>query len=224
MTGGQLEIDRISKRYGDVVALREMTFEVRAGELFGFVGSNGAGKTTTMRMILGLDAPTQGSVTVDGRSYRDLPAPMREVGALLDAKGLHGGRRAYDHLLCLAQSNGIPRSRVDEVLRLVGLEDVAKRRAKGFSLGMSQRLGIAATLLGDPAVLIFDEPVNGLDPDGIHWVRTLMRAQAAEGRTVLVSSHLMSEMALTADHLLVIGKGQLGQLAGERLFRPWRSR
>jgi ABC-2 type transport system ATP-binding protein len=162
-----------------------------------------------MRMILGLDAPTQGSVTVDGRSYRDRPAPMREVGALLDAKALHGGRRAFDHLLCLAQSNGIARSRVDEVLRIVGLEDVARRRVKGFSLGMSQRLGIALALLGDPAVLIFDEPVNGLDPDGIHWVRTLMRALAAEGRTVLVSSHLMSEMALTADHLLVIGKGKL---------------
>ena len=169
----------------------------------------GAGKTTTMRMILGLDAPTQGSVTVGGRSYRDLPAPMREVGALLDAKALHGGRRARDHLLCLAQSNSIPRSRVDVVLRMVGLEGVARRRAKGFSLGMGQRLGIASALLGDPAVLIFDEPGNGLDPDGIHWVRTLMRALAAEGRTVLVSSHLMSEMALTADHLLVIGKGRL---------------
>src|SRR6202142_3114025 len=174
----------------------------------GFLGPNGAGKTTTMRMILGLDAPTQGSVTVDGRSYRELPAPMREVGALLDAKALHGGRRAFDHLLCLAQSNGIPRGRVDEVLRLVGLEDVARRRVKGFSLGMSQRLGIASALLGDPPVLILDEPVNGLDPDGIHWVRTLMRELAAEGRTVLVSSHLMSEMALTADHLLVIGKGR----------------
>jgi ABC-2 type transport system ATP-binding protein len=162
-----------------------------------------------MRMILSLDAPTQGSVTVGGRSYRDLSAPMREVGALLDAKALHGGRRARDHLLCLARSNGIPRSRVDEVLRIVGLEDVARRRAKGFSLGMGQRLGIASALLGDPAVLIFDEPVNGLDPDGIHWVRTLMRGFAAEGRTVLVSSHLMSEMALTADHLLVIGQGRL---------------
>jgi len=162
-----------------------------------------------MRMILGLDAPTQGSVTVGGRSYRDLPAPIREVGALLDAKALHGGRRACDHLLCLARSNGIPRSRVDEVLRIVGLEGVARRRAKGFSLGMGQRLGIASALLGDPAVLIFDEPVNGLDPDGIRWVRTLMRALAAEGRTVLVSSHLMSEMALTAGHLLVIGKGRL---------------
>jgi ABC-2 type transport system ATP-binding protein len=167
------------------------------------------GKTTTMRMILGLDAPTQGSVTVGGRSYRDLPAPMREVGALLDARALHGGRRAFDHLLCLAQSNGIPRSRVDEVLRIVGLEGVARRRAKGLSLGMGQRLGIASALLGDPAVLIFDEPGNGLDPDGIHWVRTLMRELAGEGRTVLVSSHLMSEMALTAGHLLVIGKGRL---------------
>jgi ABC-2 type transport system ATP-binding protein len=162
-----------------------------------------------MRMILGLDAPTRGSVTVGGRSYRDLPAPMREVGALLDAKAVHGGRRARDHLLCLARSNGIPGNRVDEVLRTVGLDSAAGRRAKGLSLGMSQRLGIAAALLGDPAVLIFDEPVNGLDPDGIHWVRTLMRALAAEGRTVLVSSHLMSEMALTADHLLVIGKGRL---------------
>jgi ABC-2 type transport system ATP-binding protein len=160
-------------------------------------------------MILGLDAPTHGSVTVDGRSYRDLSAPMRKVGALLDAKALHGGRRAYDHLLCLAQSNGIPRSRVDEVLHVVGLEGAAKRRAKGFSLGMGQRLGIASALLGDPEVLIFDEPVNGLDPEGIHWVRTLMHGLAAEGRTVLVSSHLMSEMAVTADHLLVIGKGQL---------------
>jgi ABC-2 type transport system ATP-binding protein len=175
----------------------------------GFLGPNGAGKTTTMRMILGLDAPTQGSVTVGGHSYRDLPAPMREVGALLDARALHGGRRARDHLRCLAQSNGIPRRRVDEVLRIVGLEDVARRRAKSLSLGMSQRLGVASALLGDPAVLIFDEPVNGLDPDGIHWVRILMRELAAEGRTVLVSSHLMSEMALTADHLLVIGKGRL---------------
>jgi len=170
---------------------------------------SGIGKTTTMRMILGLHAPTQGSVTVAGRSYRDLPAPMREVGALLDARALHGGCRARDHLLCLAHSNGIARSRVEEVLRIVGLEGVARRRAKSLSLGMGQRLGIASALLGDPAVLIFDEPVNGLDPDGIHWVRTLMRAQAAEGRTVLVSSHLMSEMALTADHLLVIGKGRL---------------
>jgi ABC-2 type transport system ATP-binding protein len=204
-----IEAQNLVKRYGSTMAVNDLSFSIRPGMVTGFLGPNGAGKTTTMRMILGLDAPMQGSVTVDGLSYRDLPAPMREVGALLDAKGLHGGRRAYDHLLCLAQSNGIPRSRVDEVLRTVGLEDVAKRRAKGFSLGMGQRLGIASALLGDPAVLIFDEPVNGLDPDGIHWVRTLMRTLATEGRTVLVSSHLMSEMALTADHLLVIGKGQL---------------
>ena len=204
-----IEANGLVKRYGSTTAVNDLSFSIRPGLVTGFLGPNGAGKTTTMRMILGLDAPTQGSVTVDGRSYRDLPAPMHEVGALLDAKAVHGGRRAFDHLLCLAQSNGIPRSRVDEVLRIVGLEDVARRRAKGFSLGMSQRLGIASALLGDPAVFIFDEPVNGLDPDGIHWVRTLMRTLAAEGRTVLVSSHLMSEMALTADHLLVIGKGRL---------------
>jgi ABC-2 type transport system ATP-binding protein len=194
-----IEAHDLVKRYGSTMAVNDLSFSIRPGTVTGFLGPNGAGKTTTMRMILGLDAPTQGSVTVGGRSYRDLPAPMHEVGALLDAKALHGGRRAFDHLLCLAQSNGIPR----------GLEDAARRRTKGFSLGMSQRLGIASALLGDPAVLIFDEPVNGLDPDGIHWVRTLMRALAAEGRTVLVSSHLMSEMALTADHLLVIGKGRL---------------
>jgi ABC-2 type transport system ATP-binding protein len=204
-----IEARGLVKRYGATVAVNDLSFSIRPGLVTGFLGPNGAGKTTTMRMILGLDAPTEGSVTVDGRGYRDLPAPMREVGALLDAKAVHGGRPARDHLLCLALSNGIARSRVDEVLRLVGLEDVARRRTKGFSLGMSQRLGIAAALLGDPAVLIFDEPINGLDPDGIHWVRTLMRTLAGEGRTVLVSSHLMSEMALTADHLLVIGKGRL---------------
>jgi ABC-2 type transport system ATP-binding protein len=204
-----IEAHGLVKRYGDTMAVNDLSFSIRPGMVTGFLGPNGAGKTTTMRMILGLDAPTHGSVTVDGRSYRDLPAPMREVGALLDAKAVHGGRRARDHLLCLARSNGIPRSRVNEVLRVVGLDGVARRRVKGFSLGMSQRLGIASALLGDPAVLIFDEPVNGLDPDGIHWVRTLMRELAAEGRTVLVSSHLMSEMALTADHLLVIGKGRL---------------
>jgi ABC-2 type transport system ATP-binding protein len=204
-----IEARNLVKRYGSTTAVDDLSFFIKPGLVTGFLGPNGAGKTTTMRMILGLDAPTYGSVTVAGRSYRDLPAPMREVGALLDARALHGGRRAYDHLLCLAQSNGIARSRVDEVLRIVGLEGVARRRAKGFSLGMGQRLGIASALLGDPAVLIFDEPVNGLDPDGIHWVRTLMRTLAGEGRTVLVSSHLMSEMALTADHLLVIGKGRL---------------
>jgi ABC-2 type transport system ATP-binding protein len=204
-----IEARGLVKRYGSTTAVDDLSFTIRPGMVTGFLGPNGAGKTTTMRMILGLDAPTRGSVTVAGRSYRDLPAPMREVGALLDAKAVHGGRRARDHLLCLARSNGIPRGRVEEVLRLVGLEGVARRRAKGLSLGMSQRLGIASALLGDPAVLIFDEPVNGLDPDGIHWVRTLMRTLAAEGRTVLVSSHLMSEMALTAGHLLVIGKGRL---------------
>jgi ABC-2 type transport system ATP-binding protein len=204
-----IEAHGLVKRYGSAMAVNDLSFSIRPGMVTGFLGPNGAGKTTTMRMILGLDAPTQGSVTVGGRSYRDLPAPMREVGALLDARALHGGRRARDHLLCLARSNGIPRRRVDEVLGMAGLEGVARRRAKGFSLGMGQRLGIASALLGDPAVLIFDEPVNGLDPDGIRWVRTLMRALAAGGRTVLVSSHLMSEMALTADHLLVIGKGRL---------------
>jgi ABC-2 type transport system ATP-binding protein len=160
-------------------------------------------------MIIGLDRPTSGNITVHGRAYVDLPAPLREVGALLDAGALHGGRRAYFHLLCLAQSNGIPGRRVDEVLDMVGLTDVARKRTGGFSLGMSQRLGIAAALLGDPPVLMFDEPVNGLDPEGIRWIRTLMRALAAQGRTVLVSSHLMSEMALTADHLIVIGRGRL---------------
>jgi ABC-2 type transport system ATP-binding protein len=204
-----IDAHALVKRYGATLAVDDLSFSIRPGMVTGFLGPNGAGKTTTMRMILGLDAPTQGSVTVGGRSYRDLPAPMREVGALLDAKALQGGRRAYDHLLCLARSNGIPDSRVAEVLGLVGLEGVAKRRAKGFSLGMSQRLGIASALLGDPEVLIFDEPVNGLDPDGIHWIRTLIRTLATEGRTLLVSSHLMSEMALTADHLLVIGKGRL---------------
>jgi ABC-2 type transport system ATP-binding protein len=197
-----IEAHGLVKRYGSTLAVDDLSFSIRPGLVTGFLGPNGAGKTTTMRMILGLDAPTQGSVTVAGRSHR-------EVGALLDAKALHGGRRARDHLLCLARSNGIPRSRVEEVLGIAGLEGVARRRAKGLSLGMGQRLGIASALLGDPAVLIFDEPVNGLDPDGIRWVRTLMRALAAEGRTVLVSSHLMSEMALTADHLLVIGKGRL---------------
>jgi ABC-2 type transport system ATP-binding protein len=204
-----IEARGLVKRYGSTTAVDDLSFTIRPGMVTGFLGPNGAGKTTTMRMILGLDAPMQGSVTVGGRNYRDLPTPMREVGALLDAKAVHGGRRARDHLLCLARSNGISRRRVDEVLGIVGLESAAGRRAKGLSLGMSQRLGIASALLGDPAVLIFDEPINGLDPDGIHWVRTLMRELAGEGRTVLVSSHLMSEMALTADHLLVIGKGRL---------------
>jgi ABC-2 type transport system ATP-binding protein len=170
---------------------------------------NGAGKTTTMRCILGLDYPDAGTATLDGRDYHDVEYPMREIGALLDAKAVHGGRSAYNHLLCLAQTNNLPRRRVDEVLELVGLSEVAKKRSKGFSLGMSQRLGIAATLLGDPKVLMFDEPVNGLDPEGILWIRNLMKALAAEGRTVFVSSHLMSEMEYTADHLIVIGRGKL---------------
>ncbi|HET6917099.1 MAG TPA: ABC transporter ATP-binding protein [Acidimicrobiales bacterium] len=204
-----IEARNLTKRYGSTLAVDDLSFDVAAGRVTGFLGPNGAGKTTTMRMILGLDRPNSGVVTINGRSYRDLPAPLREVGALLDAKAVHGGRKAYDHLLLLAQSNGIRKSRVDEVLRIVGLEGVARRRAGGFSLGMGQRLGIAAALLGDPGILMFDEPVNGLDPEGIAWVRQLMRALAAEGRTVFVSSHLMSEMALTADHLIVIGKGKL---------------
>jgi ABC-2 type transport system ATP-binding protein len=175
----------------------------------GFLGPNGAGKTTTMRMILGLDRPTAGSVTVNGKPFAAVYSAMREVGALLDAKAVHGGRSAYNHLLCLAETNAIPRRRVEEVIGIVGLEDVARKRSKGFSLGMSQRLGIAAALLGDPDVLMFDEPVNGLDPEGIRWIRLLMRSLAAEGRTVFVSSHLMSEMENTADHLIVIGRGKL---------------
>lgn len=204
-----IEARNLTKHYGRTVAVDDLTFDIAPGRVTGFLGPNGAGKTTTMRMILGLDRPNSGSVTINGRPYRNLPAPLREVGALLDAKAMHGGRKARNHLLLLAQSNGIPASRVDEVLRIVGLEGVADRRAGGFSLGMGQRLGIAAALLGDPGILMFDEPVNGLDPEGIAWVRQLMRALAAEGRTVFVSSHLMSEMALTADHLIVIGKGTL---------------
>jgi ABC-2 type transport system ATP-binding protein len=204
-----IEATNLTKRFGEVTAVDDLSFSVRPGVVTGFLGPNGAGKTTTMRLILGLDHPTSGSVTVGGRRYVDLPAPLHEVGALLDAKAVHGGRRAYHHLLALAQSNGIGARRVTEVLRLVGLEAVARRRAGGFSLGMGQRLGIAAALLGDPAVLMFDEPVNGLDPEGILWVRHLMRGLASEGRTVLVSSHLMSEMSLTADRIIVIGRGRL---------------
>jgi ABC-2 type transport system ATP-binding protein len=204
-----IEATHLTKRYGATTAVDDLSFQIKPGQVTGFLGPNGAGKTTTMRMIIGLDAPASGAVTVNGRSYRDLPAPLTEVGALLDAKALHGGRSAYNHLRVLALSNGLPVSRVDEVLRTVGLQDVAKRRAGGFSLGMSQRLGVAGALLGDPGILMFDEPVNGLDPEGILWIREFMRYLAAEGRTVLVSSHLMSEMALTADHLLVIGRGRL---------------
>jgi ABC-2 type transport system ATP-binding protein len=204
-----IEAVGLTKRYGAKTAVCDLTFQVSPGAVTGFLGPNGSGKSTTMRMILGLDAPTEGRVTVGGLPYRQLPNAQRRVGALLDAKAVHGGRSARQHLLCLAQLSGIPARRVDEVLGVVGLQDVASRRSDGFSLGMGQRLGIAAALLGDPEVLLFDEPINGLDPEGIHWVRTLMRRLASQGRTVFVSSHLMSEMALTADHLIVIGRGQL---------------
>jgi len=204
-----IEVRGLVKRFGEKIAVNDLSFDVEPGHVTGFLGPNGAGKTTTMRLILGLDYPEAGTVKIDGKQYAGLGYPMREVGALLDAKAVHGGRSAYNHLLCLAQTNNLPRRRVGEVLDLVGLSDVARKRTKGFSLGMSQRLGIAATLLGDPAVLMFDEPVNGLDPEGILWIRNLMKALAAEGRTVFVSSHLMSEMENTADHLIVIGRGSL---------------
>ncbi|MFE1441341.1 ABC transporter ATP-binding protein [Streptomyces sp. NPDC058739] len=204
-----IELEGLTKRYGEKVAVNNLTFTVRPGIVTGFLGPNGAGKSTTMRMMLGLDRPTAGDVRIDGRHYNQLTDPLKYIGALLDAKAVHGGRSAFNHLLCLAQSNGIHRGRVHEVLDTVGLTAVARKKAKGFSLGMGQRLGIAAALLGDPRILMFDEPVNGLDPEGIHWIRNLMKALAAEGRTVFVSSHLMSEMALTADHLVVIGQGRL---------------
>ena len=204
-----IEAQGLSKRYGDKIAVDHLSFTIRPGMVTGFLGPNGAGKTTTMRLVLGLDYPTEGGVTVNGKPFAGLYSPMREVGALLDAKAVHGGRSAYNHLLCLAQTNDIPHQRVAEVLSVVGLAEVARKRSKGFSLGMSQRLGIAAALLGDPEILMFDEPVNGLDPEGILWIRNLMKGLAAEGRTVFVSSHLMSEMENTADHLLVIGKGKL---------------
>jgi ABC-2 type transport system ATP-binding protein len=204
-----IEATGLTKRYGSTVAVDDLSFTVRPGVVTGFLGPNGAGKTTTMRLILGLDKPSAGTVTVGSKPYARLASPMREVGALLDARAVHGGRTARSHLRCLAQTNGIPTRRVAEVLRMVGLTDVAAKRSRGFSLGMSQRLGIAAALLGDPQILMFDEPVNGLDPEGIRWIRTLLRSFAVEGRTVLVSSHLMSEMENTADHLLVIGRGRL---------------
>ena len=204
-----IEARGLTKRYGDKLAVDGLTFTVRPGMVTGFLGPNGAGKSTTMRMILGLDAPTQGSVTVNGLPYREHAAPLREVGALLDARSVHPGRSAYHHLLALAQTCGIRRSRVDEVVDAVGLGEVARRRAGGFSLGMGQRLGIAAALLGDPGTVILDEPVNGLDTEGIRWIRSLLQGLAAEGRTVFVSSHLMSEMAMTAQHLIVIGRGRL---------------
>ncbi|MEE1810044.1 ATP-binding cassette domain-containing protein [Streptomyces sp. BE133] len=204
-----IELDGLTKRFGNKVAVDRLSCRVRPGMVTGFLGPNGAGKSTTMRMMLDLDNPTSGSVRIDGKHYRDLEEPLKYIGALLDAKSMHGGRSAYNNLLCLAQSNRIPESRVAQVLDTVGLSAVARKKSKGFSLGMGQRLGIAAALLGDPQVLLFDEPVNGLDPEGIHWIRNLMKALAAEGRTIFVSSHLMSEMALTADHLIVIGQGRL---------------
>jgi len=204
-----IEAQHLSKRYGPTVAVDDLSFTVAAGQVTGFLGPNGSGKSTTMRMIVGLDAPSAGRITVAGRTYHELRFPLHEVGALLDATAVHPGRSARNHLVWLADSNAIARHRVNEVLDTVGLTDVAHRRAGTFSLGMGQRLGIAAALLGDPQVLIFDEPINGLDPEGILWVRHLLRSLAGEGRTVLVSSHLMSEMALTADHLIVIGRGRL---------------
>lgn len=204
-----IELDGLTKRFGDKVAVDQLSCLIRPGMVTGFLGPNGAGKSTTMRMMLDLDNPTSGSVRIDGKNYHELQEPLKYIGALLDAKSMHGGRSAYNNLLCLAQSNRIPESRVAEVLDTVGLSAVAKKKSKGFSLGMGQRLGIASALLGDPEILMFDEPVNGLDPEGIHWIRNLMKALAGEGRTIFVSSHLMSEMALTADHLIVIGQGRL---------------
>ncbi|MFR9826964.1 ABC transporter ATP-binding protein [Corynebacterium striatum] len=204
-----IEVEGLTKQYKSVRAVDDLTFKVEPGIVTGFLGPNGAGKSTTMRMILGLDSPTAGQARINGKTYRELKNPLREVGALLDAKAVHPNRTAANHLKWMAQSNGIPTKRVEEVLGLVGLSDVAGKKAGGFSLGMGQRLGLAGALLGDPRILILDEPVNGLDPEGIRWVRSLVRALAAEGRTVLISSHLLSEMSLTADHLVVIGRGRL---------------
>jgi len=204
-----IEARGLTKRYGPTLAVDDLSFEVQPGKVTGFLGPNGAGKTTTMRLALGLDHPNAGSITVNGQQYGDLRFPLHEVGALLDAKAVHEGRRAVDHLWCLAQSNGISKARVHEVLEAVGLPGVARKRVGTYSLGMSQRLGIAAALLGDPPTLLFDEPVNGLDPEGIVWIRELFRHLAGQGRTVFVSSHLMSEMAITAENLIVIGRGRL---------------
>jgi len=204
-----IDVTHLTKRYGETLAVDDLSFRVRPGHVTGFLGPNGAGKSTTMRMILGLDAPTDGRATVGGRSYTSLPAPLRVVGSLLDAGAVHPGRSARDHLRWLAASNGIPVARVDELLDTVGLASVAHRRTAGFSLGMGQRLGLAGALLGDPEVLLLDEPVNGLDTEGIRWVRDLLRRLAAEGRTVFLSSHVMTEMQLVADHLIVIGRGRL---------------
>jgi len=204
-----IDVRGVTKRYGEKVAVDDLSFSVSPGIVTGFLGPNGAGKSTTMRLILGLDAPTSGTVRVNGCSYRELSAPLHEIGAMLEAHAIHTGRSAYNHLLALAQTHGIPRSRVEEVLELVGLREVARKRVGSFSLGMGQRLGVAAALLGDPATVILDEPANGLDPEGIHWIRNLLKRLASEGRTVFLSSHLMSEMAQTADHLIVVGRGRL---------------
>ncbi len=204
-----IQVRNVTKRYGAKVAVDDLSFDVPPGIVTGFLGPNGAGKSTTMRLILGLDAPTSGSVTINGKAYRDFDAPLNEVGAMLEARAIHTGRSGYNHLLALAQTHGLPRSRVDEVIELVGLGAVARRRVKSFSLGMGQRLGIAAALIGDPETVILDEPVNGLDPEGIRWIRELLKRLAAEGRTVFLSSHLMSEMAQTAEHLVVVGRGRL---------------
>ncbi|MQY16947.1 ABC transporter ATP-binding protein [Nocardia macrotermitis] len=204
-----IEAHRLTKRYGEKTAVDGLDFTVRPGVVTGFLGPNGAGKSTTMRMIVGLDAPSEGTVTVNGRRYADHAAPLREVGALLEARSIHPGRSAFNHLLAQAQTHGIPRRRVSEVIELTGLEAVAGKRAGGFSLGMGQRLGIAAALLGDPETVMLDEPVNGLDPEGVLWIRNLLTALAQEGRTVFVSSHLMSEMALVAEHLIIVGRGRL---------------
>src|ERR1700730_11237628 len=204
-----IDARNLTKRYGDKTAVDDLTFTVKPGLVTGFLGPNGSGKSTTMRLILGLDAPSEGAVTVAGRAYRDFPAPLHEVGALLEARSVHTGRSPYHHLLALAQTHGIPRSRVTELISQVGLDEVARKRAGQFSLGMGQRLGIATALLGAPEVFVLDEPINGLDPEGIHWIRDLLKHLASEGRTVFLSSHLMSEMALSADHLIIIGRGRL---------------
>ncbi|MCT9113496.1 ABC transporter ATP-binding protein [Streptomyces mirabilis] len=204
-----IEAHQLTKRYGEKTAVDRLDFVVRPGTVTGFLGPNGAGKSTTMRMIVGLDAPSDGSVTVNGKHYAAHTAPLQEVGALLEAKSIHPGRSAFDHLMAQAYTHGIPRRRVEEVIELTGLQSVAKKRAGAFSLGMGQRLGIAAALLGDPATIMLDEPVNGLDPEGVLWIRNLLTGLAADGRTVFVSSHLMSEMALVADHLIVVGRGRL---------------
>jgi ABC-2 type transport system ATP-binding protein len=207
--GEVIEARGLTKDYGEKRAVDDLTFTVQPGIVTGFLGPNGSGKSTTMRLILGLDRPTAGTVTVNGKHYRDFPAPLHEVGALLEARAVHTGRSAYNHLLALAQTHGVPRTRVNELIDRVGLREVARKRVGKFSLGMGQRLGIAAAMLADPQILVLDEPANGLDPEGIQWIRNTLKELAAEGRTVFVSSHVMSEMALTADHLIVVGRGRL---------------